>query len=70
MHRTIKTNIMDNVYQTYFWIVKVINSVRTHKQYETAYKLTQTFENGFPKEKELHKMLNISLQKSYYNTIA
>ncbi len=58
---------MKNVNEIYFWVVKVINSVKTDKQYETAYKLTQAFINGFPKEKELQKMLNISLQKSYYN---
>ena len=60
---------MKNVNEVYFWIVKVINSIKTDHQYETAYNLSQVFITGFPKEKELHKMLDISLQKAYYNLI-
>jgi len=60
---------MKDVNEIYFWIIKVINSIKTDHHYETAYNLYQVFITGFPKEKELHNMLDISLQKAYYNLI-
>jgi len=37
----------DNMYDTFVWIKKVIDSTTTHKQFENAYKLIELFNKKY-----------------------